>query len=78
MNNITNGRFMTIIKSDNQIDLTELESAYNELAKQLAYAVDNVSNLLSLCRLLNALSIDLETIIEKWRYQKKAVNLHSF
>ncbi len=74
MNNIINSRFMTIISSNGPIDVADLEIAYKELAAQLADAVDNITNLLSLCRFLNNLSIDLETIIEKWRYQKKAVN----
>lgn len=66
---------MTIINSDNQIDMMELQSTYNELATQLADLVDNNYNLLTLSRLLNNLSIDLETILEKWHYEKKAVSL---
>ena len=71
MNNIINGQYMTLISSNNQLDITNLESALSQFKADIIAIVDAHTHIVSTMRMFNELIVELESQEERTRYQKK-------
>lgn len=60
MNNILEGRFMTLITDNNTPDVVEVQSAYNEFKNQLILFIDSNTNYPNLFRILSELNVIVE------------------
>ena len=71
MNNIINGQYMTLISSNNQLDITNLESALSQFKADIIAEVDVHTRSVSTMRMFNELIVELESQEVRTRYQKK-------
>ena len=71
MNNIINGQYMTLISSNNQLDIINIESALSQFKADIIAEVDAHTRSVSTMRMFNELIVELESQEERARYQKK-------